>query len=285
MKLPQPEKSSTATGLLIVLVVISVALTTVWYREGVRGPLHKTRLGVQAAAAPVGAVGEYVTRPVRGVISWVSDLGVSRSQLEALRQQNSQLRNQVATLEEARLENERLRALVNFVQTNKLKSVGANVIGRPANSWEGVITIDKGTADGVQADMPVVGAQGLLGQTTDVTARSARVRLITDPQSGVAALIQANRAQGVVRGSIDGHVSLDFVSHETTVKAGDIVITSGIGGVYPKGLVIGEVTAVHNPPNSLYQDIQLAPASNIAGLEDVVVLIGATPRLSIGGPE
>jgi len=285
MKLPQPERSSTATGLLIVLVVVSIALTTVWYREGQRGPLHKTRLGVQVAAAPIGAVGEFVTRPIRGVISWVSDLGVSRSQLEALRQQNSQLRNQVATLEEARLENERLRALVNFVQANKLKSVGADVIGRPENSWEGVITIDKGTADGVQPDMPVVGAQGLLGQTTDVTSRSAKVRLITDPQSGVAALIQSNRAQGVVRGSIDGKVTLDFVSHETTVKAGDVVITSGVGGVYPKGLVIGEVTAVQNPPNSLYQDIQLAPASNLAGLEDVVVLVGATPKLSIGGPE
>lgn len=285
MKLPQPEKSPTATGLLIVLVVVSIAITTVWYREGTRGPLHATRLGVQAVAAPVGAVGEFVTRPIRSVINWASDLGVSRSQLEALRLQNTQLRNQVSTLEEARLENERLRALVGFVQANKLKSVGATVIGRPENSWEGVITIDKGTADGVQIDMPVIGAQGLLGQTTDVTARSAKVRLITDPQSGVAALIQSNRAEGVVRGSIDGKISLDFVSHETTVKAGDVVITSGIGGVYPKGLVIGEVTSVHNFPSSLYQDVQLAPAANLSGLEEVVVLVGATPKLQIGGTE
>lgn len=285
MKLPQPEKSSTATGLLLVLVVLAIALTTVWYREGEKGPLHRTRQGVQAVAAPVGAVGEFVTRPVRGVFSWASDLGVSRSQLEALRQQNTQLRDQVSSLEEARLENERLRALVGFVQANKLQSVGATVIGRPVNSWEGVITIDKGTADGVQADMPVIAAQGLLGQTTDVTARTAKVRLITDPQSGVAALIQSNRADGVAKGSIDGKVSLDFVSHETTVKAGDVVITSGIGGVYPKGLIIGEVTTVHNLPSALYQDIQLTPAANLSGLEEVVVLVGATPKLQIGGPE
>ena len=285
MKLPQPEKSSSALGLVIVLVVVSLVITTVWYREGERGPVHKLRTGVQTVSAPLQAAGEFVTRPVRGVFSWASDLGVSRSQLAALKQQNTELRNRVASLEEARQENERLRALFGFVQTGKLEAVGARVIGRPTNSWERVITIDRGSADGVNVEMPVLAAKGLLGQTISVTKNSARVRLITDARSGLAGMIQSNRAEGLVKGSIEGDVSFDFVSRETTVKAGDVIITSGMGGVYPKGLLVGEVTNATQTPSSLFQDIQVAPMADILGLEEVVVLTGAAPSTQIGGGE
>jgi rod shape-determining protein MreC len=285
MKLPQPEKSSSATGLVIVLVVVSLVITTVWYREGERGPLHKLRTGVQTVATPLQAAGEFVTRPVRGVFSWASDLGVSRSQLAALKQQNTELRNRVSGLEEARQENERLRALFGFVQTGNLEAVGARVIGRPTNSWERVITIDRGSADGVKIEMPVLAAKGLLGQTISVTKHSARVRLITDARSGVAGMVQANRAEGLVKGSIEGDVSLEFVSRETTIRPGDVIITSGMGGVYPKGLLVGEVTAASQTPSGLYQSIRVLPAADLVGLEEVVVLTGAAPATQIGGGE
>lgn len=285
MRLPEPENSTSARGVLIVLVVLALMLTTVWYREGERGPLHKTRTGVQTVAAPLQSAGEFVTRPLRGVFSWAADLGVSRSQLEALRQQNTEMRNRVATLEEARLENERLRALVGFVDAGKLQSVGARVIGRPINSWERVITIDRGSADGIKVSMPVLATEGLLGQTISVTPHAARVRLLTDPRSGVAAMIQANRVEGIVKGSIEGDVSLDFVSRDTTVTVGDVIITSGMGGVYPKGLLVGEVTNVTKTPSSLYQEIVLAPSADLSGLEEVVVLTASAPQTQIGGGE
>ena len=285
MKLPQPEKSSTQPGVLAILVVLAIVVTTVWYREGASGPLHRVRLGTQAITAPIAALGEFVTQPVRGVFLWASDLGVSRSQLEALRAQNTELRNRVASLEEARLENERLRTLVGFVEANKLQAVGARVIGRSPNSYEAVITIDRGTADNVKAGMPVVSGAGLLGQTTQVTAHTAKVQLITDINSGVASMIQANRVEGVARGTIEGGLSLDFISRETTVKAGDVVITSGKGGVYPKGLLVGEVTKVSNTSAALYQQIALEPSAKLRGLEEVVVLIGASPEAQIGGSE
>ncbi len=285
MKLPQPEKSSAQPGLLILFIALAFVLITVWYREGERGPVHRFQNAAHAVAAPASAAGEFVTRPVRGFFAWASDLGVSRSQLETLRTQNDELRKRVADLEEARLENERLKGLVDFVQTSNTAAVGARVIGRPTNSWEGVITIDRGTADQVKPGMPVVGPAGLLGQTVDVTEHSARVRLITDPNSGVAAMLQSERAEGIVHGSIDGELSLDFVSTETTVRAGDVVITSGIGGVYPKGLIIGEVTDVKKTPSDLYQSIELSPPGRLAGLEEVLVLIGATPQTDVGNGE
>jgi rod shape-determining protein MreC len=285
MRIPQPEKSSAQPGLLILFVVLAVVLTTVWFREGVGGPLHRVRGAVHALAAPASAAGELVTRPGRGLFAWASDLGVSRSQLEGLRTQNDELRKRVSDLEEARLENERLKGIVSFVQTSKTQAVGARVIGRPTNSWEGVITIDRGTADRVGVGMPVVGPAGLLGQTVDVTAHSARVRLITDAESGVAAMLQSSRAEGIVRGSIDGKLTLDFVSTDTTVRAGDVVITSGIGGVYPKGLIVGEVTKVQRTPADLYQNIELAPSGRLAGLEEVLVLVGAAPKTDVGAGE
>lgn len=295
MRLPQPERSSFQPGLLAVLIVLALLLTTVWYREGKNGVVHKTRDGVQAVTAPVAAVGELFTRPVRGVFAWIADLGVSRSQFAALQLQNERLRNTVAALEEARLENARLQSLVNFGQATKLQALGAHVIGRPTQ-YDRVITLDRGTADGVHEGMPVVGslgsvpskateasaAGGLIGQTIDVTAHSARVRLISDQSSGVAAMIQSNRAQGIVRGSVGGGLSLDFISHETTVRASDVVITSGMGGVFPKGLLIGEVTGVVNQASSLYQDVTLSPSANLSGSEEVLILVNATSQTQTG---
>ena len=298
MKLPQPQRSNLQPGLLVVLVVLSMIITTVWYREGSSGPIHRVREGVHAAAAPIGAIGEFVTSPVRDALRWAGDLGVSRSQFEALQQQNEKLRNTVAALEEQRLENVRLQALVNFGQATKLKALGAHVIGRPTE-WDRVITLDRGSADGIHEGMPVVGslgvvpphateasaAGGLIGQTAEVTAHSCEVRLITDQSSGVAAMIQANRVEGIVHGSIDGGLSLDFISHETTVKAGDVVITSGMGGVFPKGLLVGEVTKVDNPPSALYQDITLSSSANLGALEDVLILVTTTPAIQTGSGE
>lgn len=295
MKLPQPERSNLQPGLLVTLIVLALVLTTVWYREGDGGFVHRLRGGVQAVAAPVGAVGEFVTQPVRGVFLWIGDLGVSRSQLEALQLQNAKLRNTVSALEEARLENARLQALVNFAQAAKLQALGAHVIGRPTQ-YDRVITLDRGAADGVHAGMPVVGslgavpakateasaAGGLIGQTVDVTAHSSKVRLINDQNSGVAAMIQSNRAEGVVHGSIDGALTLDFISHDTTARAGDVVITSGMGGVYPKGLLVGEVTKVVNLASSLYQDITLTSSANLNGSEEVLILISPSSQTQTG---
>ena len=285
MRLPHPEKTTLQPGLLIAFVVLALVITTAWFREGDNGPVHRVRGVVHAVAAPASAVGEFVTRPVRGVLAWASDLGVSRSQLEALRSQNDELRKRVSDLEEARLENQRLKGIVSFAQASKTRTLGARVIGRTTNSWEGFITIDRGTADGVGPRMPVVGPAGLLGQTVDVTANSTRVRLITDPNSGVAAMLQSKRVPGVVRGSLEGNLTLDFVSIDTTVRAGDVVITSGLGGVFPKGLLVAEVTKVRKSASDLYQNIDLTPSARLSGLEEVLVLVGATPQTVVGGGE
>ncbi|MBE0418427.1 MAG: rod shape-determining protein MreC [Coriobacteriia bacterium] len=285
MRISQREKTGGDGWILALLLVFAFVLITIYFREGIGGPLHTARRGVQAALAPVGRVGYAATSPFRSVGVWVGDLAISRSDLEALRRQNEEMRQRLAALEEARQENERLRELVGFVEARELDVVGARVIGKPATLWEGTITIDRGTAEGVQTGMPVLAAQGLIGQIVESVQHSARVRLITDQRSGVGAMLQSTRAEGVVNGSIEGEITLDYVSRESTVTVGDVVLTSGMGGVYPKGLLIGEVSDVQLNDADLFPRIQVRPSADLTGLEEVVVLIGVPvgPEATRGG--
>jgi len=275
VRISQREKTGGDGWILALLLVVAFILITIYFREGATGPLHTARRGVQAVLAPVGHAGYAVTAPVRTVGAWVGDLGVSRTDLEALRRQNEEMRQRLAALEEARQENERLRELVGFVEARELEALGARVIGSPPTLWEGVITIDRGTEEGVAVGMPVLAAQGLIGQIVEAGPHSSRVRLITDQRSGVAAMLQATRSEGVVNGSIEGDLTLDYVSRETTLTVGDVVLTSGMGGVYPKGLLIGEVSDVQINDADLFPRIQVRPSAALVGLEEVVVLVGA----------
>ncbi len=264
-------------GWLILLVIISLVLTTVYAREGESGPLHHARVAVQTVVTPVGNAGEWVMTPLRNFAYWISDLGVSRSELQDLRAQNADLRAQVVDLQEQVNETSDTAALTKEAEDSGYKGVTATVIGLPTNAWEQVIVVSKGVSDGIKLDMPVLGPNGLLGQVVQVGPNYAKVRLITDQKSGIASYLQRNRISGITRGSISGDLSLDFVSMEATVVAGDTVITSGVGGVFPKGLVIGQVRKVDNQVNTLYRSVAIEPANDMATVESVIILTDTAP--------
>ena len=274
MKVTLQDQKRGNPMLLVALIVVSLVLVTVYFREGDTGIVHRARSAFLGAVAPLERVGNAIASPFEAVGGWFTDLSVSRADLDALRTQNDELRARLAELEEARQENERLRQLVEFAEERKLTKLGAKVIGRPTSSWEGVITIDRGSVDGVEPGMPVLAAQGLLGQVFEVSEHAAKVRLITDQRSGVAGMVQSSRVPGVVKGSIGGELSLDFVSTETTPVVGDVVITSGLGGVYPKGLVIGDVLSVEIRRGELFPRITLASRVPIDQVEEVLILVG-----------
>ncbi len=276
MRIAKPEPSRNNPILLVALIVTSLVLVSVYFRESDSGLLHRARKVTLAVTAPLSAAGEAVAGPFEKIGDWIAGLGVSRSDIATLQAQNAELRARLADLEEARLENERLSALVQFSEERKLTKVGARVIGRPTSSWEGVIVIDRGSADGIVRGMSVLAPQGLVGQIEEVSQNSSRVRLITDQESGVAAMIQRNRAVGVVRGSIDRTLRMDFVDKTKLPKVGDVVITSGLGGVYPKGLVVGDVIAVDARRADLYPRISLTSRVPVGELEEVIVLLGPT---------
>ena len=210
-------------------------------------------------------------------------------QLDSLQGENKELRDLVdqlmienVRLSEAATENEILRQQLNFKRKNPSFDIrSADVIGRvigrdPSNILQ-VLIIDVGARDGVAPGMPVVTAQGLVGHITEVSGRSARVLLITDASSSVNALLQRSRATGVAQGQIGGNLVMRYIAQGEDVQVGDIVLTSGLGGNYPKRLVIGQVTDVRQRDIDLFQEAEVRPTVNFGRLEVVMVITDFTP--------
>ena len=285
MRDPEADTRRGNPVLLVLLVVAALLLTTGYFRESEDGLLHDARRVVVGATGPFAQAGDAVTSPFRAVGDWFEGIGTSREEIQALRDQNEELRTRLTELEEARLENERLQALVDFVEESDFDSVGARVIGHPTSSWDGSVLIDRGSADGVDEGMPVIAAEGLVGQVVEVAERVSKVRLITDHRSGVAVIVQSTRASGVALGMLDGVLQVDYVPDELAPEVGDVILTSGMGGVYPKGLVVGDVTAVTQERARLYPTITVETRVPIAETEEVLVIFGPLPDPDLGPGE
>ncbi|HBT95235.1 MAG TPA: rod shape-determining protein MreC [Coriobacteriia bacterium] len=253
---------------------------TLWVREGTTGPLHTLRSGVETVTAPVKNVGAVIGAPFRAVGDLITGVSTSTSTVEELRIQNEKLASELIRMEEYRQENERLSALLGLKDAYGLESVGARVIMKGADAWNRVITINKGTASGFTVGMPVLSANGgLIGQIESVSYDSSVVRLITDEKSGVAAFIQSNRTEGIWAGSVDGVLHLEFIAGDVEVKVGDPIITSGSGGVFPKGLAIGEVASIEFAPADVYKTIVVRPISRAGTYEEVLVITGSEAEI------
>lgn len=196
-----------------------------------------------------------------------------RSENAALLSAIKELNLRIAAGDEALLENSRLKNLLDMKGSIKSETLGAIVVGEDVSSWFRTLIIDRGSSSGLKAGMGVVAADGVVGQIMKVAENTSRVLLLTDHASGIAATIQRSRARGVVKGKGEGICSLEFTTREEDVKVGDLVVTSGIGGVYLKGLPIGEVTMVKRGQYGIFQTVSIRPTVNMAHLEEVLVVL------------
>lgn len=257
---------------MIVFCVLSVLLLTFYIREGEAGPIHGVRSGVVTATSPVRYVGSVVASPFNALGNIFSNLTASQETLSDLKQQNAELTGQVAQLAEAKETAERLEGLLGLQSTYNLQSTAARIIGGSSDAWSQTVTIDKGSLDGFEIGMPVCNAYGVIGQITEVALSSSTVLLINDETSGVSAMVQSSRAQGMLRGQADGSLRLEYVSTDYDVQVGDIVITSGLGGVFPKGLPLGTVSSVERRDNDVYYDIVVRTSASTENNEEVLVI-------------
>ncbi len=179
-----------------------------------------------------------------------------------------------AELAEVKSENERLRDLLDFIEASPGKYEVAKVVGRNPSKWFSTIGISKGTLDGVSVDCAVVSRSGLVGRVISTEDHYSTVLLITDPESGVGALVERSRDYGVVLGG-NGPTTLLFrlFSKDTDVKPGDKVMTSGVGSKYPAGMLIGEVASVYVPQPGLVREAVVLPATDLEHLEEVMVVL------------
>ena len=265
-------KQSTGGRPLIVLCLVSVLLLTFYLREGESGPLHTVRGAAMTLTSPVRAAGNLLATPFAAVGGAMGDATASQDTLSRLKKENEKLTAKVAELTEAQKTNERLEGLVGLKSTYGLKSTGARIIGTGGDAWSDTVVLDKGTTSGLGKGMPVCGSGGVIGQIVEVSATTSTVRLITDEQSGISAMVQSSRAQGMLQGRADGSLVLSYVSSDADVSVGDIVITSGIGGVFPKGLPLGTVSSVDRDANATYLTVTVRAASTAESNEEVLVV-------------
>jgi rod shape-determining protein MreC len=218
-------------------------------------------------------------RPVARISSFVEDIWDGYIQLVDTNRENMRLREDIRGLNqrvlegnEARLANQRFERLLDMKKNISSPTIAATVIGEDVTSWFRTLVINRGSSHGIREGMAVVSADGVVGQTIKVAATTSRVLLLTDHSSGVSATIQRSRARGVVKGKEEMLCTLEFTTREEDVKVGDIVITSGIGGVFLKGLPIGEVTMVKRGEYGIFQTVTIRPTVNLPHLEEVLVV-------------
>ena len=271
----QQSGSSARRIVFVVLLIVSLALATVYAREGEDGPIHSVQGAVMGATGQVGRIGAGIGAATEAAGSAVSDATANPSTLTALREQNEQLRKLLSDTEEYRIEAERLRALLDMKQVSGVTGPTAHIIGRSANAWDQSITIDLGSQDGVENGMTIMGATGVIGQVAHVGDRTSTVRLLSDPNSGAAVMIQSSRANGIVRGSLNGLLYLEDLEEDQIPQEGDVVVTSGLGGSYERGLIVGAVANVNKTATNTTGSIIVTPNDDAEMLEEVIVVFTA----------
>jgi rod shape-determining protein MreC len=209
-------------------------------------------------------------------------IGVAREN-EALERALKRAREKNHQLQEVALANQRLRSLLAFQKTSKRRAVAAEVIGKDPSPWFKSITIDKGRRDGLTKSLPVVAPEGVVGQVIEVAGLYSRVLLIIDQNSAVDALVQRTRARGIVAGAADGGGMFKYVLRKHDVKVGDVVITSGLDGVFPKGLRVGQVSGVVKRTAGIFQEVTVTPYVDFETLEEVLVILNPSQPSPMGG--
>ena len=260
----------------VICCLVSLLLLTFYVREGEAGVIHSIRSGVNTVATPVRMVGAVVATPFNAIGNVFTNLSAPQETLSELKKQNEELTSELAQLTEAEKTAERLESLLGLQSTYNLQSTAARIIGTTGDAWSQTVTIDKGSANGFEIDMPVCNSGGVIGQIIEVSAATSTVRLINDENSGVSAMVQSTRAQGILQGQPDGTLMLSYVPADADVKVGDVIITSGLGGRFPKGLPLGTVSSVSRAANATYYTIVVRAISTAESNEEVLVITSLT---------
>jgi len=198
--------------------------------------------------------------------------------LHNARQENAQLKETVQQLSlrekalvEAREENARLRRLLDLAPVLPARGVAAHVVGRAPNYLANLLYVDRGSSSGILVDSPVLAGDGIVGRVILTSLHNSQVQLITNPDASIGAMIDKSRSPGVLKGSGDPLLALNYIGNTEQVEPGDIIVSSGLDGIYPKGLPVGRVVESYKG-KSVFRVIQVAPVADLLRIEEVLIL-------------
>ena len=190
----------------------------------------------------------------------------------AIKKENEQLKFQLNQTKEAEHENERLRRILELKAKGEFDFTAAQIIAKEPTNWLNSLIIDKGEKDGIAINQPVMSFSSLVGKVIEAGGRTAKVLLISDANSRVVVLIQRTRVEGMLEGIGNGLCRLKYMPVNADVKLGDAVVSAGVGGVYPKGLIIGNIESIRIERGGIYKSGIVKPAVSLSGLEEVLCL-------------
>lgn len=260
-------------GTAIALLCISFLLTAYSSRHPEVAQVGS--VVVSEVIAPFGSAFDATKDGARAAWSRYLFLSGVAVENEQLKQRLARAEGDLAAILEVGRENVRLRELLRFSREVGIVGVAASVIGSDPSGWVRGVLINRGTSSGIDVGMAVVTPQGVLGQVVAASPDTARVLLITDHSSGADAIVQSSRVRGVLQGAGASGCELRFVTKDAAVKPGDVVVTSGLDRVYPKGLVLGTVATVSAAVPGLFQSVLIKPAADVQRAEEVLV-VGVT---------
>ena len=270
------DKEDGRKGWALAFVVISLFCLIFFAARG-RFQAPVSSQAVSLALSPFQQAVAWVANEIHYATSAVWEIATLYEQNKMLRNEVEQLRGINLQANEALAENERLRAMVNYQHSaRQFDMVAARVIGRESSTWSSMVVIDRGTGSGIAEDMPVVTPQGLVGRVVEAGPNSSKVQLILDPRSSVGTIVQRaeSRVTGIVKGDMDNPTMPQMVNipKNADVVEGDVVVTSGFGGIYPKGIIVGLVSSLKNDDGGLLKIGVLESAVDFQKLEDVLVI-------------
>lgn len=267
---------------VVVVIVVNIIILSVNTKQA--RPSYGLGRVTLSLLGPFQEIVTHTTRFFRGVWANYFDLVSASIENEQLRKELNQALEDRNLYNETLLANIRYRNLLNFQQYMADEILAAEVIGRDPSPWFQTIIVNKGSEDGVQQGAPVVVPEGIAGLVVEVTPKYAKVLLIIDQNSAVDGLVQRTRSRGVVKGDSNGSCTFKYVLRKDDVGLGDAVVSSGLDGVFPKGLRIGRVSEIVKLNSGIFQEIVVTPYVDFEKLEEVLIVAKLPPHDFSGQP-
>jgi rod shape-determining protein MreC len=264
-------------GLLLLTTVSGVCLVLLTLQS--RGQSSGAADALAVVTAPLQTVLAKISQGAVGVWSTYTDWKDVRAENRRLREEVQRLKVEALRVDETQDENGRLRKLLALQQQLPLTTLAGEVIAREWGGWVRSLTVNRGRADRVTRLTAVIAPTGLVGRIVDVRPGTAIVQVLTDPASTVSAHVLRTRTPGIVEGDPRGTVRFKFMARDGAgIQIGDLVVTSGLGGLFPRGLPIGQVRAIDDRGSALFHYATLAPTVDFARVDEVLLLTGDATR-------
>jgi rod shape-determining protein MreC len=260
-----------------IVLLLLFALVLMSLRAKQRGGVEFFDALLMEICSPFQKAATLTVKTVQGTFRQYFFLVNLEKENRVLKQKIAELQEENHRMKEMKLTNERMRQLLQFREKNSPSMIGAEVIGQDPSSWFKSVTIDKGEGDGVKKGMAVISPTGVIGQVLKTAPHYATVLLVTDYNSAIDCIVQRTRAKAILEGIGENRCQLKYLLRADEAAVGDVVVTSGLGGNFPKGLRVGEIKKIDKRGHGVFQYAELVPSVDLTQLEEVFVIMEPIP--------